>query len=278
MNLITWFQGLPIPGLIPVMKGFTQLGNESFYLLALPILFWCWKKEWGLPLLLLLYVTFVFNTLMKFGFALPRPPESLWKVSADGFGFPSGHAQMAMALWGYLGWKTGHRFWAGLIIFLIGLSRIVLGVHFPTDVAGGWALGGITLAVMIWAERRMEAAALEFPPVPTAFVLFWVGIVVPVLMPDPTVLRVSGFIAGLGPGLILEAAYLKIPVKANNVRQLLKVVIGVAIALGLEIGLKKVFPEMEVFTWLRYGLMGLWIGLGAPLSFRILRLVNTREE
>ncbi|NOZ74072.1 MAG: phosphatase PAP2 family protein [FCB group bacterium] len=268
IELIQWFQHLPVPGFISLMKGITFLGNESFYLLGLPVIFWCWKKELGLPLLLLLYVTFLVNTLLKLGFALPRPPETFWQVSAGGYGFPSGHSQMAMVLWGYLGWKTGRKTAAGMIIFLIGLSRIVLGVHYPADVLGGWTIGGLTLGAAIYLETRWQETSLTMPAVPTAFVFFWVGVVVPMLISDPTVLRVSGFFAGLGAGLLLEQQTLCLSTKAKPVYQVLKILIGIGGAVAIQTVLKKLFPAPDVFIWMRYGLTGLWIGWGAPWCFQ----------
>lgn len=267
-DLIVWLQQLPFPGLIPIMKGITQLGNESFYLLGLPVIFWCWRKELGLPLLLLLYTTFLLNTLLKLGFALPRPPEALWQITTSGYGFPSGHSQMAMVLWGYLGWKTGYPKLAGLIIGFIGLSRMVLGVHFPVDVMGGWTIGGLTLGAAIYLEKRLRETPLILPPVQTAFLFLWVGVLVPMLISDPTVLRVSGFFAGLGSGLILEQHALCLSTKARPGYQILKVIIGIGGAVILQISLKRVFPEMDLFTWIRYGATGLWIGIGAPWCFQ----------
>ncbi|MFQ6614473.1 MAG: phosphatase PAP2 family protein [Fidelibacterota bacterium] len=267
-DLILWLQHLPLPGLIPLMKGITGLGNESFYLLGLPVIFWCWRKELGLPLLLLLYVTFLLNTILKLGFALPRPPETLWKITAGGYGFPSGHSQMAMVLWGYLGWKTGRKAVAGIIIFLIGLSRLVLGVHFPADVMGGWTIGALTLGTAIYLEQRLDANPLILPLAPTAFLFLWAGVLVPLLISDPTVLRVSGFFAGLGSGLVLENATLCLTTRARWSRQVLKVIIGITGAVVLQTALKRVFPDLEIFTWLRYGFTGLWIGLGAPWCFQ----------
>ncbi|RMF09676.1 MAG: phosphatase PAP2 family protein, partial [Candidatus Neomarinimicrobiota bacterium] len=169
-TIIVWIQQQAFPGLIPLMKGVTALGNETFYLLGLPVLFWCWKKELALPLLILLYLTFLTNTLLKLGFASPRPAEALHLVPADGYGFPSGHAQMAMVLWGYLGWRTGWNKSALTLIFLIGLSRIVLGVHYPADVIGGWTIGLVLLTAGIALEDRLkQSTRVHFSLWPTVF-------------------------------------------------------------------------------------------------------------
>ncbi|HEX9030899.1 MAG TPA: phosphatase PAP2 family protein, partial [Streptosporangiaceae bacterium] len=106
----------------------------------------------------------------------PRPPVAHAVQSAPGFSFPSAHAAVAIAVCGAVAWLCGLRLrsWAGraalwsaaaMIAALVGLSRIYLGVHWTSDVLGGWALGALWLAVVISAwtvftrSRRTRAPA-----------------------------------------------------------------------------------------------------------------------
>lgn len=86
-----------------------------------------------------------------------------------GYAFPSGHSTQAVVVWGLLAafavsgpWRTTRRFRvpvlcaAAVVILLIGLSRIYLGVHWVTDVAGGFALGGAWLALLLAARSRRQ--------------------------------------------------------------------------------------------------------------------------
>ena len=90
-----------------------------------------------------------------------RPPYGAAFVQAGSFSFPSGHAMGSMIGYGMLVW-TLFVFWhprrawkviiyvlAGLLVLAIGLSRIFLGVHYPSDVGGGWAAALAWLAVCI---------------------------------------------------------------------------------------------------------------------------------
>ncbi len=91
--------------------------------------------------------------IIKF-FTRRQRPDTIYvrKMRFDHFSFPSGHAYTSFLVYGYLAYLTGgwlaYLLAAGLI-FIIGLSRVSLGAHFPSDVLGGWLLGAIALAVVI---------------------------------------------------------------------------------------------------------------------------------
>jgi undecaprenyl-diphosphatase len=101
---------------------------------------------------------------MKNYYGRPRPAgEAL--TFATGYSFPSGHSMVSMAFYGYLSylaWSRGGRLGkmgaAGLwlLIILIGVSRVYLNVHYPTDVLGGWIFGFIIVAVTIKVMKRLS--------------------------------------------------------------------------------------------------------------------------
>ena len=105
------------------------------------------------------------KSLLKNHFQRERP-DILRLQEIGGFSFPSGHSINSMVLYGLLIFiiikevklvklKYIGVFICGLMIFLVGLSRIYLGVHYPSDVLAGFAVGFSWLSFfLIWVEER----------------------------------------------------------------------------------------------------------------------------
>lgn len=119
------------------------------------------------------------NEALKAVIARARPDLLDPIVNERGFSFPSGHSALGMAAWGILGvLVTRSRLPLGVrrgivaaiavLIVLIGLSRIWLGVHYPTDVLAGWTAGAVIVLLYAWLTRRVSpepaAAAVDAGP------------------------------------------------------------------------------------------------------------------
>jgi glycerophosphoryl diester phosphodiesterase/membrane-associated phospholipid phosphatase len=146
------------PWLVPVMAAVTFLGDEEFYLLLLPLLYWAVSRRFGIRLGAMLLLTASVNGLLKLIFTTPRPsflqPE-IGRVTETSFGVPSGHAQNAAAIWGLLAASVrawGLRVALVALIALIGWSRFFLGVHFLEDLWVGWTVGIVLLALFLLLE------------------------------------------------------------------------------------------------------------------------------
>lgn len=110
--------------------------------------------------------------LLKELFARPRPDSGFAELVVPGMGFPSGHATMSAivfltvaALLAASRTRAIERVTilalAALVVLLVGLSRIVLGVHWATDVAAGWAFGAAWALAWLLLEHRLSKAQSE---------------------------------------------------------------------------------------------------------------------
>lgn len=138
----------------------TFMGRVEFYLLLLPILYWCVSATLGLRVGVILLFSAGLNDVLKLAFAQPRPywvdPGVRALSPETSFGLPSGHAQNAVAVWGVIASAIGTRVaWAAAIVLmlLIGLSRVYLGAHFLSDVVAGWLVGALLLAAFLRWEK-----------------------------------------------------------------------------------------------------------------------------
>jgi membrane-associated phospholipid phosphatase len=151
----------------PLMKLASFLGSLVFFILVMPLFYWCWDARLGFRVGLILILSQGLNSALKIAFHSPRPywisqevipyvrGSSFGMPNGSSFGMPSGHAQDAVCVWGLIA-SYIQRPWAWAMalgmILLIGISRIYLGVHFPGDVIVGWAVGALILAAFLITE------------------------------------------------------------------------------------------------------------------------------
>jgi membrane-associated phospholipid phosphatase len=135
--------------------------------LALVILLLARRWLWALLLLLATGVAELFMAVLKLLVARPRPPLEDARIVEAGFSFPSGHATAAATFYGTLAYllircmspdwlKALIGVTAALIVLAVGVSRIYLGVHYPTDVIGGWIIGFVWASICWLVAQRFE--------------------------------------------------------------------------------------------------------------------------
>ncbi len=317
--MIRRLQSFRGPALDLAMKGFSFLGNEAFFVLLFPFLCWCLDSRLGLRLAVVYFLSGFLNSALKQSLAEPRPEvlaPGIALVQASGYGLPSGHAQGAVVLWGLLALHAvlrgararycGARLWiwapAALLMLAIGLSRVYLGVHFPTDVLAGWAVGAVVLGAAAAVLRRLPQSALQARPAVQAGTTpapvrprarkspWWVWIPIAGLLgaaalafrPEKESVAMVAAIWGFLTGHLLLRRYWSGGEEGTVAQRLLRLPAGLAVLLGLYLGLKRVFPaEGQALylplRFLRYVLVGAWVALGAPLLFRRLGLGRPRR-
>lgn len=133
------------------------IGSTEFYVFILPIVYHSLPRGEAAGLAFSLLAATGFAGFAKDVFKLPRPPQEMWLVTAEGYGFPSGHATGSSSFWGYLALSRPAPALIGFTVTLIAgvsLSRVVLGVHYPRDLVGGVIIGFAVAALSFYLASR----------------------------------------------------------------------------------------------------------------------------
>jgi membrane-associated phospholipid phosphatase len=294
------------------MEFFTFLGHENFFFLVLPLVYWSIDARVGLQIAFILTTSNYLNAIVKMLFAAPRPywvSAQVEPLSVEHtFGIPSGHAQNAAAIWGVMAASAQRagkrRAWVAAILltFLIGFSRLYLGMHFLHDVLLGWLLGILLLflflrfwdPVVAWLSEKtllqqvmiafivsllmIAIGFLSYAPLSAyVFPLEWTDNALRVgPVPDPVsvegILTSAGSLFGLAAGAAWIASRGGYETAGPLEKRALRYVIGLIGIMILWYGLGQVFPRGETFVpltlrYIRYSLVGFWVVGGAPWLF-----------
>lgn len=149
----------------PIAKFITNFGGAIFLIIATIILFILIKnKKIGFSIISNLVIVTILNQLLKNILQRPRPNE-FRIIEETGYSFPSGHSMVSMAFYGYLIYliyryvKNKYLKWTlivllSILICTIGISRIYLGVHYTSDVLGGFLISISYLVIYISAVNK----------------------------------------------------------------------------------------------------------------------------
>ena len=288
------------------MRIFTFLGDEQFYLIAIPVVYWCIHKGLGADLGVLLVLSSFTNGLIKSFIKHNRPfwqDAALQLGDASSFSTPSGHAQTSTALFGhlavYLSRKRRGALGAALLIVLIALvalSRVYLGVHFAGDILWGAMVGLLLLTLYGWLKPvlllRLKplspglhallalilAAAMFGAQALLLSIPFGIGETFGELYVEArsTTLEeaatVAGLAFGLWVGLALEMRYVQFSVAGPLWQRAVRYLVGLAGLFAIWMGLRMVFPQEPLLPALalrvvRYALAMLWAIVAWPWLF-----------
>lgn len=274
-DIILLIQQISSPILDVVFKSITFLGNENFYLLAIPLTYWCVDKKFGVKLGIVFLLCAYLNDFLKHIFETARPTADVVRtvIKETNFAFPSGHSQGAVVFWGVIAWEL-KKAWsttlAVLLMFLIGISRLYLGVHWPIDVLGGWLFGAIILGVYILYDSQVSKREFNIKLLPKIILVLISGACFYFISPESSVM--VGTYVGLAIGYFLEKEYINFTPRSVWWYQILKVVVGLIGVVVIKVFVKKFFAlmpgEFHSYDAIRYALIGFWIAFVVPVMFR----------
>ena len=297
MQLLYALQEIRNPALDAVLQLITRLGEETVFMVVAIVVFWCVSKKGGYYLLSVGFLGTVANQWLKIAFRIPRPwvldpnfqiVESA-REAATGYSFPSGHTQSAVGTFGGVARMTKVKWlrWVCIALaLLVSFSRMYLGVHTPLDV--GVSL--VVATVMVLVFWPIIEKAEEKPAVLGWLLLFLLAVCGAFLVflkvyPFPADVDAENFahavenawklLGAIGGMLIAwwaDRKFIQFEVKVVWWAQLIKVVVGLGIVVGIKAGLKApliaLIGNAGVANAVRYGLMVIFAGAVWPLTFK----------
>ncbi len=303
MDFLYWLEKIRVPILNEFMLLITQFGEETVFLVAALVLFWCVDKYKGYYILSVGFLGTLGNQFLKLLFRVPRPwvlDENFTileqaREAASGYSFPSGHTQSAVGTFGGIAYTTKNR-WVRIfsiaVAVLVPFSRMYIGVHTPADV-----LVSLILAVALIILLRPIAfgkARANMPILLGVMAVFAIAFLCYVeFYPFPADIdshnlasgienayTLLGALIGLCAVYIVDEKWLDFSVKAVWWVQILKVVFGLVLVLIVKSGAKTplnlLFGE-SIGRAVRYFLIVIVAGIVWPLSFRWFAKLKSKE-
>ncbi|MHA1147507.1 MAG: phosphatase PAP2 family protein [Promethearchaeota archaeon] len=277
----------------------TFLGEAIFLVILISIFFIVYDKKFAKNLAFNLAFSVYLNSFIKELFQDPRPPGNI-DASEDygyvepGYGFPSGHTQTAATTWGYIAYEFKDKSQPNLIpilfsglIFLIGISRVILGVHDLQDIVGGALIGIVFVLAFIYLEpiisEKIDPLGMTVKLIIAISIPMGLFIIGTLLFPTaglglvkdaPLYADAGGFaqgcgaMLGVGVGYVLEEEYVNYQPAELNARQKgINLIIGLLILFSVYFGLDMILEGHVVFRFLRYTIVGFILISVVPILF-----------
>lgn len=267
----------------------TYLAQEMFVIAVICWLFWCSNKKLAYSLGFSYFSSGLLVQGLKISFRVPRPwvlnPEFKAVESAvagaTGYSFPSGHTQSCTALFGTFGFHAGKvssKILCGVMIFLVGFSRMYLGCHTPKDVIVSFILSiGCTAGAYYLLYRKEVLDGHEKGTAIAMAVICGVLIVYTyVLYSRGTIeikyasdcVKAAGAGTAFAVGYYIERTRIKFEAPKEFKDKIKRFVIGLIGAGVFQAGLKPIIGTSLTASFIRYFIVVLWVVVVYPTIFK----------
>ena len=284
-TLMVWLQNLLGDMGAAIAAYVTMLGEETVMVAILGFIYWCYDKKFGVFVGTNLMVGLVANPMIKNIFLRYRPymvhsevkclkpvhEGDLYDPLLQGYSFPSGHTSNSSTMYFSLPVYEKKKWLVVLGIlmpFLVGLSRVCLGVHYPTDVMAGWLLGAVVVALMSFLQKKIQVKWKLY---------LWITLLT---IPGCFYCTSNDYFTSLGMMLgffaasLFEEKYVNFDNTKDIKKSIIRVVGGLVVFLLANVVLKTVFNAIAIESLvyllrvIRYGLL-VFVTMGVyPMIFK----------
>ena len=284
-TLMVWLQNLLGDMGAAIAAYVTMLGEETVMVAILGFIYWCYDKKFGVFVGTNLMVGLVANPMIKNIFLRYRPymvhsevkclkpvhEGDLYDPLLQGYSFPSGHTSNSSTMYFSLPVYEKKKWLVVLGIlmpFLIGLSRVCLGVHYPTDVMAGWLLGAVVVALMSFLQKKIQVKwklylLITLLTIPGCF-----------YCTSNDYFTSLGMMLGFFAASLFEEKYVNFDNTKDIKKSIIRVVGGLVVFLLANVVLKTVFSAIAIESLvyllrvIRYGLL-VFVTMGVyPMMFK----------
>ena len=298
MSILYFFESIRNPILDTFFSIITKFGEETVFMVAALIIFWCVDKHKGYYILSIGFMGTVINQFLKITCRIPRPwvkdpnftiVESA-RAEATGYSFPSGHTQSSVSTFGGIAKSTGKKWIKVLSIVLavlVPVSRMYLGVHTPQDVLVSVAVALILIFAFHPIIKKSETNHKYMWWLIGAMVLISLGNLLYVTLYKfpadidaanlqsavKNAYKLFGAIIGIVVVYYFDSKHLDFKTSAPMLGQILKVVLGLVVIVAIKEGLKPLFSVLGIESPImvqsfRYFLLVVAAGVIWPLTFK----------
>ena len=261
----------------PIFSVITFLGEELGLIILVVAILFAYDKKFGKNLIISLLLSVYSNGILK---DIIQDPLPYTREDQRGYGLPSGHAQNAVATWGYMAYEAHQKKskilpWIFLIIiYLIAISRIMVGAHDIQDVVGGLLFGTIFLVLFIYLEpivtEKINTLNLKLKLILAILIPIVLSITAILIFPNSYIHYglVGGALLGLSVGYLIEGEKIQYdPSEISTKQRVINLVIGIIITLSIYMILR-FFPfEGHLWEFIEFFIISFVAILLAPWIF-----------
>lgn len=278
-SVLRFFQSLRSPAATFFAGAFSLFGETLVLVALISAIYWLIDKRLGEQLVFVSFSSMSLNAFLKGAVSRLRPYAKgvVERVNIDSpflstvnldpnMSFPSGHSQMSAGLFFTSAFRLKRaRAWilAPLLLLLVMSSRLYLGVHYPTDVLAGAALG-ISFACLWQAVyRKLYNRRFVF-----AGIFAILSLVLLFVSPSKSLAELSGCMCAAAIAAPIENKFVNFEIRKGAVKKLFRALVGFA-CVGIVFAIFAALPRSFLWIkWLKYFLLVLSAALLAPWLFK----------